>query len=182
MPTLSERKPRGDPILRPLRPRAPGVGRDRRFADGDLPDSQQGPREGHNVRPPFRDHRGDRQGRNGHRLQGLRQQDPGGRRSQAPKAGDRLGPRGHRALPERDQAGPAGLHRHVCRMYDLGEEWLSIYISMEYVAGEDLKRFIHRAGHLNEAKASTWPSRSSRASSKPIASGSSTATSSRRTS
>ena len=44
-------------------------------------------------------------------------------------------------------------HRHVCRMYDLGEEWLSIYISMEYVAGEDLKRFIHRAGHLNEAKA-----------------------------
>jgi serine/threonine protein kinase len=44
-------------------------------------------------------------------------------------------------------------HRHVCRMYDLGEEWLSIYISMEYVPGEDLKRFIHRAGHLNEAKA-----------------------------
>ncbi|MCJ7486730.1 MAG: protein kinase [Candidatus Aminicenantes bacterium] len=44
-------------------------------------------------------------------------------------------------------------HRHVCRMYDLGEEWLSIYISMEYVAGEDLKRFIHRAGLLNEAKA-----------------------------
>jgi tRNA A-37 threonylcarbamoyl transferase component Bud32 len=44
-------------------------------------------------------------------------------------------------------------HRHVCRMYDLGEEWLSIYITMEYVAGEDLKRFIHRAGHLNEAKA-----------------------------
>jgi serine/threonine protein kinase len=44
-------------------------------------------------------------------------------------------------------------HRHVCRMYDLGEEWLSIYISMEYVAGEDLKSFIRRAGHLNEAKA-----------------------------
>jgi len=44
-------------------------------------------------------------------------------------------------------------HRHVCRMYDLGEEWLSIYISMEYVAGEDLKSFIRRSGHLNEAKA-----------------------------
>jgi serine/threonine protein kinase len=44
-------------------------------------------------------------------------------------------------------------HRHVCRMYDLGEEWLSIYISMEYVPGEDLKSFIRRAGHLNEAKA-----------------------------
>jgi serine/threonine protein kinase len=44
-------------------------------------------------------------------------------------------------------------HRHVCRMYDIGEEWLSIYISMEYVAGEDLKSFIRRSGHLNEAKA-----------------------------
>ena len=44
-------------------------------------------------------------------------------------------------------------HRHVCRMYDLGEEFLSIYISMEYVAGEDLKSFIRRSGHLNEAKA-----------------------------
>jgi serine/threonine protein kinase len=44
-------------------------------------------------------------------------------------------------------------HRHVCRMYDLGEEWLSIYISMEYVAGEDLKSFIRRSGHLNEPKA-----------------------------
>ena len=43
-------------------------------------------------------------------------------------------------------------HRHVCRMYDLGEEWLSIYISMEYVPGEDLKSFIRRSGHLNEAK------------------------------
>src|SRR5512136_117410 len=44
-------------------------------------------------------------------------------------------------------------HRHVCRMYDIGEEWLSIYISMEYVPGEDLKSFIRRSGHLNEAKA-----------------------------
>jgi len=43
-------------------------------------------------------------------------------------------------------------HRHVCRMYDIGEEWLSIYISMEYVPGEDLKSFIRRSGHLNEAK------------------------------
>ena len=44
-------------------------------------------------------------------------------------------------------------HRYVCRMYDLDEEWLSIYISMEYVPGEDLKSFIRRSGHLNEAKA-----------------------------
>jgi hypothetical protein len=44
-------------------------------------------------------------------------------------------------------------HRHVCRMYDLGEEFLSIYISMEFVPGEDLKSFIRRSGHLTEAKA-----------------------------
>jgi len=44
-------------------------------------------------------------------------------------------------------------HRHVCRMYDLDEEWLIIFISMEYVPGEDLKSFIRRSGHLNESKA-----------------------------
>ena len=44
-------------------------------------------------------------------------------------------------------------HRHVCRMYDLNEEGFLFYISMEYVAGEDLKSFIRRSGHLNEAKA-----------------------------
>ncbi len=43
-------------------------------------------------------------------------------------------------------------HRHVCRMYDLGEEGLSFFISMEFVAGEDLKSFIRRSGHLNELK------------------------------
>lgn len=44
-------------------------------------------------------------------------------------------------------------HRHVCRLYDLGEEGLSLFITMEYIQGEDLKRFIRRAGHLNEHKA-----------------------------
>jgi serine/threonine protein kinase len=44
-------------------------------------------------------------------------------------------------------------HRHVCRMYDLSEEGLSFYLSMEYVQGEDLKSFIRRSGHLTEAKA-----------------------------
>jgi serine/threonine protein kinase len=44
-------------------------------------------------------------------------------------------------------------HRHVCRMYDLGEEGLTVYITMEYVSGEDLKSFLRRAGHLTEAKA-----------------------------
>ena len=44
-------------------------------------------------------------------------------------------------------------HRHVCRMYDIGEDGLMVFISMEYVAGEDLKSFIRRSGHINEAKA-----------------------------
>jgi len=44
-------------------------------------------------------------------------------------------------------------HRHVCRMYDLNEEGLTFYLSMEYVQGEDLKSFIRRSGHLTEAKA-----------------------------
>ncbi|MCX6566220.1 MAG: serine/threonine-protein kinase [Candidatus Aminicenantes bacterium] len=44
-------------------------------------------------------------------------------------------------------------HRNICRMYDLGEEDFIYYITMEYVAGEDLKRFVKRAGPLNAGKA-----------------------------
>lgn len=44
-------------------------------------------------------------------------------------------------------------HRHVCRMYDLGEEGPSRFITMEYVPGEDLKRFIKRSGQLTVGKA-----------------------------
>jgi serine/threonine protein kinase len=44
-------------------------------------------------------------------------------------------------------------HRHVCRMYDLGEEGPSHFITMEYVPGEDLKRFIKRSGQLTLGKA-----------------------------
>jgi serine/threonine protein kinase len=44
-------------------------------------------------------------------------------------------------------------HRNVCRMHDLGEEGFFSYITMEYVAGEDLKRFIRRAGTLSPGKA-----------------------------
>ncbi len=44
-------------------------------------------------------------------------------------------------------------HRHVCRMYDLGEEGISHFITMEYVPGEDLKRFIKRSGQLTVSKA-----------------------------
>jgi len=44
-------------------------------------------------------------------------------------------------------------HRNVCRVYDLGEDGTTLYITMEYVTGEDLKSFIRRSGHLTEAKA-----------------------------
>ncbi len=44
-------------------------------------------------------------------------------------------------------------HRNVCKMYDLGEEKGTRYITMEYVPGEDLKSFIRRAGLLSAEKA-----------------------------
>lgn len=44
-------------------------------------------------------------------------------------------------------------HRNVCRMHDIGEEGFFRYITMEYVSGEDLKRFIRRAGTLSAGKA-----------------------------
>jgi serine/threonine protein kinase len=44
-------------------------------------------------------------------------------------------------------------HRHVCRVYDLGEVGPSRFITMEYVPGEDLKRFIKRSGQLTVGKA-----------------------------
>jgi serine/threonine protein kinase len=46
-------------------------------------------------------------------------------------------------------------HRHVCRVFDLGEENTSHFITMEYVPGEDLKRFIKRSGQLTAGKALT---------------------------
>ncbi|MGB3863386.1 MAG: serine/threonine-protein kinase, partial [Candidatus Aminicenantaceae bacterium] len=39
-------------------------------------------------------------------------------------------------------------HRNVCRMYDLGEEKGSHFITMEYVPGEDLRSSIRRFGQL----------------------------------
>lgn len=44
-------------------------------------------------------------------------------------------------------------HRNVCRMYHLGEEQETRYITMEYVPGEDLKTTIRRVGQLSLAKA-----------------------------
>jgi len=43
-------------------------------------------------------------------------------------------------------------HKHVCGMYDLGEEKGQHYITMEYVPGGDLKRFIKRAAPLSTAR------------------------------
>ena len=40
-------------------------------------------------------------------------------------------------------------HRNVCRMFDLGEEKGSHYITMEYVPGEDLKSMIRMTGQLS---------------------------------
>jgi formylglycine-generating enzyme required for sulfatase activity/predicted Ser/Thr protein kinase len=46
-------------------------------------------------------------------------------------------------------------HPNVTRMYDLGEEKGSHFITMEYVRGEDLKSFIRRSGRLTVDKAAT---------------------------
>ncbi len=44
-------------------------------------------------------------------------------------------------------------HRNVCRMFDLGEEKGQHYITMEYVSGGDLKKFIRRSGQMGVGKA-----------------------------
>jgi len=46
-------------------------------------------------------------------------------------------------------------HRNVCRMHDLGESGGVHFITMEYVAGEDLKSLVKRIGQLPPAKALT---------------------------
>lgn len=43
-------------------------------------------------------------------------------------------------------------HRHVCRMFDLGEDKGTYYITMEYVPGEDLKSTMSRVGQLSVGK------------------------------
>jgi len=44
-------------------------------------------------------------------------------------------------------------HLNVCRMHDLHDEGESLFITMEYVRGEDLKSVIHRMGTLTIGKA-----------------------------
>jgi serine/threonine protein kinase len=45
------------------------------------------------------------------------------------------------------------VQKNVCRMYDLNKEDGSYYITMEYISGGDLKKFIHRVGQLPIGKA-----------------------------
>jgi serine/threonine protein kinase len=44
-------------------------------------------------------------------------------------------------------------HRNVCKMYDLGEEGGTHYITMEYVPGESLKSMIGMMGRLSAGQA-----------------------------
>ena len=43
-------------------------------------------------------------------------------------------------------------HRNVCRMYDLGEEKGTHFITMEYVSGEDLKSMLQMMGQLSSGQ------------------------------
>ncbi len=43
-------------------------------------------------------------------------------------------------------------HKNVCGMFDLGEAEGARFITMEYVSGEDLKRFIRRAAPLSTSR------------------------------
>ena len=43
-------------------------------------------------------------------------------------------------------------HRNVCRLFDLGRDGSIVFITMEYVPGEDLKTTIHRIGPMNVRK------------------------------
>jgi serine/threonine protein kinase len=44
-------------------------------------------------------------------------------------------------------------HKNVCRMHDLHEDEGTIFVTMEYVLGEDLKSLLSRAGRLSVDKA-----------------------------
>jgi tetratricopeptide (TPR) repeat protein len=41
------------------------------------------------------------------------------------------------------------VHKNICRMYDLGRSGETYYITMEYVAGEDLRSMIRMSGQLD---------------------------------
>jgi len=43
-------------------------------------------------------------------------------------------------------------HPNVCRVYDIGESDGRLYLTMEYVAGEDLAALLRRIGHIGSGK------------------------------
>lgn len=45
------------------------------------------------------------------------------------------------------------IHKNICRMYDLHEEQGTLYITMEYIPGEDLKSMIRMMGKLSPGQA-----------------------------
>jgi len=44
-------------------------------------------------------------------------------------------------------------HRNVCRMFDMGKAEGTTFITMEFVPGEDLKKFIRKSGQLGAGRA-----------------------------
>jgi serine/threonine protein kinase/Flp pilus assembly protein TadD len=44
-------------------------------------------------------------------------------------------------------------HKNVCQMFDLNKEEGALYITMEYVHGDDLKQLIRKVGHLSPGQA-----------------------------
>ena len=44
-------------------------------------------------------------------------------------------------------------HRNVCRMFDLGKAEGTTFITREFVPGEDLKKFIRKAGQIGAGRA-----------------------------
>ncbi|MBM3306400.1 MAG: serine/threonine protein kinase, partial [Candidatus Aminicenantes bacterium] len=44
-------------------------------------------------------------------------------------------------------------HKNICRMYDLGKEAGTYFITMEYVPGEDLKSMVRMSGQLGTGTA-----------------------------
>jgi len=51
-------------------------------------------------------------------------------------------------------------HRNVCRMYDLGDDQGTHFITMEHVSGEDLKSMIRMMGQMSAGKNGARASRS----------------------
>jgi len=73
-------------------------------------------------------------------------------------------------------------HKNVCRVHDLHEEGKTLFLTMEYVRGEDLKSLIHRTKALTMGSAVTYARQIAEGLPKPTNWESSTGTSSPATS